>query len=385
LEEGGMEKKISGQKELHKEVKESGFCTGCGACVNLCPYHIAYHDEVILLHTCDLKEGGCYAFCPRTPTDLQALQKLLFDPRDLTPEIGALKGFYITRAADPKTRAGAQHGGTVTTLMALALQEGIIDTAILADEGRSLLPEGKAVDDPTEVRKRGKSRFVVSPNLAEFNRIAKQGGKKIGIVATPCQALALAKMRCKPLASYADRIDQVKLVIGLFCGWALSWRNLVALLKEKTDLGEIEGMDIPPSQYHLLQVFTKKGRLEISLDEVNRCVRGACWYCPDLTAEFSDLSVGSARLSEGWEEAKNWNQVIVRTAQGQRLLNLARERGLLEFREVPAGNVEKLKNASLSKKKTAVKNLLLRSRNPEDLIYLDPRDPVLHPLIKRPA
>jgi ferredoxin len=35
LEESDMERKISGQKELHKEVKESGFCTGCGACVNL--------------------------------------------------------------------------------------------------------------------------------------------------------------------------------------------------------------------------------------------------------------------------------------------------------------------------------------------------------------
>jgi coenzyme F420 hydrogenase subunit beta len=380
-----MERKILGQKELHKAVKESGFCTGCGACVNLCPYHTAYHDEVILLHTCDLKEGGCYAFCPRTPTDLQALQKLLFDPRDLTPEIGSLKGFSITRAADPRTRAGAQHGGTVTTLLSLALQEGIIDTAILADEGRSLLPEAKAVRDPAEIKKRGRSRFVVSPNLAEFNRVSKEGGKKIGIVATPCQALALAKMRQKPLASYADRIDQVKLVIGLFCGWALSWRSLVALLGKKTDLGEIEGMDIPPSQFHLLQVFTRRGPLEISLDEVNRCVRGACWYCPDLTAEFSDLSVGSARLAEGWEEAKDWNQVIVRSAAGQKLLDRARERGLLEFREVPAGSVEKLKNASLGKKKTAVKNLVLRSRNPEDLIYLDSKDPVLRPLIKRSA
>ena len=380
-----MQKKIMGQKELHKEVKEAGLCTGCGACVNLCPYHTTYHDEVVMLHTCDLQEGGCYAFCPRTPTDLAELQRLLFDPRDLTPEIGSMKGFYITRAADPQTRAGAQHGGTVTTLMALALQEGIIDTAILADEGQRLLPEGTAVGDPAGVKKRGKSRFVVSPNVAELNRVAKEGGKKIGIVATPCQALALAKMRQKPLASYADRIDRVKLVVGLFCGWALSWRELTALLKKKTDLGEIEGMDIPPSQYHLLQVFTKKGTLEISLDEVNRSVRGACWYCPDLTAEFSDLSVGSARLSEGWEEAKDWNQVIVRTPLGQKLLDLARERGLLEFRQVPSGNVEKLKNASLGKKKTAVKNLVLRSRNPEDLIYLDSRDPVLSTLIKHPA
>ena len=221
--------------------------------------------------------------------------------------------------------------------------------------------------------------------ITELNRVAREGGKKIGIVATPCQALALAKMRQKPLAPYAERIDRVGLVVGLFCGWALSWRELTALLAKKTRLEEIEGMDIPPSKYHRLEVSTRNGRLEISLDEVNRCVRGACWYCPDLTAEFADLSVGSARLPEGWEEARKWNQVIVRTPRGENLLSLARERGLLEFREVPPGNLEKLKEASLGKKKTAVKNLVLRSRNPEDLIYLDSKDPVLRTLIKHSA
>jgi coenzyme F420 hydrogenase subunit beta len=376
-EESEMEVKIRGQKELNQEVKDAHFCTGCGACINLCPYQASYRDQVVMLHSCDLKEGGCYAFCPRTPTDLEDLKKRLFDPKDLTRELGAVKGFYLTRAADPKIRARAQHGGTVTTLITLALQEGIIDTAVLAEEGRDLLPQGAMVQDPDGIRKGSRSKFVVSPNVAEFNRLAKEGGKKIGIVATPCQALALAKMRLKPLKNYAERVDQLKLVIGIFCGWALSWRSLVEVLRKKVDLSEIEGMDIPPSKYHLLQLYTKKGTIDISLDEVTASVRGACWYCTDLTAEFSDLSVGSARLPEGWEQAKGWNQVIVRTPTGQKLLNLAKDRGLLEFREVPGENLPKLKTASLAKKKTAVKNLKLRSRDPKNLFYLDPEDPVL--------
>jgi coenzyme F420 hydrogenase subunit beta len=372
-----MNTKIMGQKELQKEVMEARFCTGCGACINLCPYQAYYRDQVVMLHPCDLKEGGCYAFCPRTPTELEALKKRLFDPKDLTPELGAVKGFYITRAADPGVRAGAQHGGTVTTLITLALQEGIIDTAILTEEGRDLLPQETAVQDPASVKKRGRSKFVVSPNVAEFNRIAKEGGKKIGIVVTPCQALALAKMRMKPLKNYEERIDQLKLVMGIFCGWALSWGSLVEVLRKKIDLSEIGGMDIPPSKYHVLQLYTKKGIFDISLDEVAASVRGACWYCPDLTAEFSDLSVGSARLPEGWEEAKRWNQVIVRTPLGQKLLNLAKEKGLLEFRQVPEGNLPKLKTASLGKRRTAVKNLKLRTRDSKNLFYLDPEDPVL--------
>jgi len=377
-----MEVKVKGQKELREEVGDREFCTGCGACINLCPYHASYHDQVVQLHGCDLKEGGCYAFCPRTPTDLESLRKNLFDPKDLTPELGAVRGFYIVRSADPAIRAGAQHGGTATALMALALQEGLIDTAVLADAGSRLLPEGATLRDPAEVKKRGKSKFVVSPNVAEFNRIAKEGGKKIGVVVTPCQALALAKMRQKPLQTYAERIDQLRLVVGLFCGWALSWKNLIPLLRKKAVLEEIEGMDIPPSKYHLLQVYTGKEVIDISLDEVNAAVRGSCGYCSDLTGEFSDLSVGSARLPEGWEVAKGWNQVIVRTALGERLMRLARERGVLEFREVPEGNLEKLKVASLGKKRAAVKNLRLKSRDPKNLYYLDPEDPALSRLVR---
>ncbi len=375
-----MERKILGQKDLDQEVREAQFCTGCGACINLCPYQASYRDQVIMLHSCDLKEGGCYAFCPRTPTDLEDLKKRLFDPKDLIPELGAVKEFHITRAADPAIRQKAQHGGTVTALVGLALQQGIIDTAVLAEEGRDLLPQVTAVRDSEGVKKHGKSKFVVSPNVAEFNRLAKEGGKKIGVVATPCQALALAKMRVKPLKTYADRIDQLKLVVGLFCGWALSWRSLLTLLRTKTDVSSIEGMDIPPSMYHLLQLYTKERKVDISLDEVNSSVRGGCWYCPDLTSEFSDVSVGSARLPEGWEEAKGWNQVIVRTDVGRNLINLAKEKGILEFRKVPEGNLAKLKTASLGKKKTAVKNLKAKSGSSKKLFYLDPEDPVLGPL-----
>ena len=96
-------------------------------------------------------------------------------------------------------------------------------------------------------------------------------------------------------------------------------------------------MDIPPSRYHTLEVYMPEETVRISLDEVIPCVRESCRSCGDMTAEFSDLSVGSARLPEGWETARAWNQVIVRTKRGRDLLELARRRGVLEFREVPAG------------------------------------------------
>jgi coenzyme F420 hydrogenase subunit beta len=378
----GMNKRILGQKELQGGVVGKDLCTNCGACVNLCPYLVSYQDQTIILDSCGREEGRCYAFCPRTPTDLELLRRP-YGPRHLTPEIGPIKGFYLTRASNPEVRRSSQHGGTVTTLVSLALEEGLIDTAVLAEEGENFLPRGIAVQKVAEVRRRGKSRFVVSPNLAVFHGTAKGPARKIGVVATPCQALALAKMRLKPYPLKDGNIDKLKLVIGLFCGWALSWRELKALLEKRFGKDVILGLDIPPSKHNAMEIHTSRGITEISLDEVIPFVRKSCRYCWDMTAEFSDLSVGSARTPEGWEIARGWNQVIVRTPVGEDLIDRARERGLLEFRDMPDGNLERLKRASLNKKRGALENLARMSGNPEDLLYLDAQDPVFRTLADR--
>ncbi len=377
-----MNKRMLGQKELQERVVATGLCTNCGACVNLCPYMVSHKDRTIILDSCGRKEGRCYAFCPRTPTDLEALRRR-YEPREFTPELGPFKGFYLTRAVDPEVRKSSQHGGTVTTLVSLALEEGLIDTAVLAEEAEKLLPQGIAVQRIAEVRKRGKSRFVVSPNLAAFHNAAKGFARKIGVVATPCQALSLAKMRAKPFPAKDSGIEKLRLVVGLFCGWALSWRELTALLEKRFGQGSILGMDIPPSKHNTMEIHTPGGIVEISLDEVTPFVRRSCRSCWDMTAEFTDLSVGSARTPEGWEVARGWNQVIVRTPAGQDLLDRARARGLLEFRDMPDGNLERLKKASLNKKRAAIQNLARMSGNPEDLLYLDSQDPVFRTLIEK--
>jgi len=347
------EESRGGQKELDETVLKAGLCTGCGACVNLCPYQASYKDRTVTLHTCDLTRGRCYDFCPRTPVDRGALQRKLYDGIDITTELGAVRGFFITRATDTAIRRQSQHGGTVTALITLALREGLIDAAVLAGEGEGLLPQAVTVSDPEAAGRLGKSRFVVSPTVAEFNRVIRTECQRIGVVATPCQALALAKMRTQSVTAAEGGIEKLRLVIGLFCGWALSWQDLTAVLKGKMDLADVTGMDIPPSRYHTLEVYTQDETIRISLDEINLCVRESCQSCGDMTAEFSDLSVGSARLPEGWETARGWNQVIVRTDLGRDLLELARRRGVLEFNEVPVDNLEKLKAASLNKKRAA--------------------------------
>lgn len=376
-----MVKGISSQKSLKKSVLKEELCTGCGACVGLCPYQVIYHDRTVQLHYCDLTEGKCYAFCPRTPTDFAKLRELLFDANDLTPELGSVKGYYFSRAADPQVRAIAQHGGTVTALMELALTEGLIDSAIVSSRNREFLQNGSIARDKETVRKNAGSKFTVSPTVAAFNQLVNQEAGKIGVVVTPCQALALAKMKLQSQKDDSGKINQLQLVIGLYCGWALAAEKFLKLLAQNNIVMQsLKGVDIPAGK-NVLNIYTNNGMHTVPFGDVQACIREACSYCLDSTAEYADVSIGSARFGGDWEEMRRWNQLIVRTQKGRELIELAIKRGVLEIREAPQESLQELKDAAVEKKKAALKNIVRKSGSAKDLLYLDSRDAVVQAIL----
>jgi coenzyme F420 hydrogenase subunit beta len=215
----------------------------------------------------------------------------------------------------------------------------------------------------------------VSPTIAAFNQLVTEDRGNIGVVATPCQALALAKM--KLMKEDNPRIDQLKLVVGLYCGWTLSAEKYTKLLLEKNiNLESIVGMDIPAGK-NILELFTNNGVTSIPFDEVQNCIREACLYCLDSTAEYADISVGSARFAGKWEKVRHWNQLIVRTRKGRELVELAIKKGVLEVREASAESLKELKDAAVKKKKEALKNIVRKSGSVKNLLYLDGRDPAV--------
>jgi coenzyme F420 hydrogenase subunit beta len=307
--------------------------------------------------------------------DLAALRGLLFEPEDLTAEIGAVKCYYFSQSTDPELRALAQHGATVTALMELALAEGLIDSAIVSSRDQEFIQNGVIAHDRGAMRKNAGSKFTVSPTIAAFNQLVTEDKGNIGVVATPCQALALAKM--KLVKEDNPKIDQLKLVVGLYCGWTLSAEGYTKLLLEKNiGLESITKMDIPAGK-NILELFTNNGTKSIPFDEVQGCIREACLYCLDSTAEYADVSVGSARFAGNWEDVRQWNQLIVRTKMGKDLVDLAVKRGVLEVREAPVESLKELKEAAAKKKRSALKNIIQKSGSVKNLLYLKSDDSVV--------
>jgi coenzyme F420 hydrogenase subunit beta len=124
-------------------------------------------------------------------------------------------------------------------------------------------------------------------------------------------------------------------------------------------------MDIPPPPANRLDVYTGSGRVSLPLEQVRKYTVPTCAYCLDMTSEFADISVGSVEGIEGW------NTVIVRTVDGAELIEMAKKQGKLEIDTLPAENLAHLKEAALNKKKRALGEIINRTGNKKNLLYLD--------------
>lgn len=341
-----MEERVlkRGQEELRTYVLDAHLCTGCGACMDLCPYYRSYRGKTAVLFPCVIDEGRCFAYCPKVEVDLDTVSRLLFDrPYDGEP-LGFHQSIGAARAGDRLKGIAPQAGGTVSALISFALEKGYIDGAALTDR-RGLLPVPRFVTDPDDALACSTSKYTAAPTLSAVNRAVKDGYRNIGVVATPCQVLATALMRSNPLNT-DDFIDPFGLVIGLFCTWAIDFRLFEPFLAERIEISRIRKIDIPPPPSEILEVFGENGmKMEISLDEIRNLVPNGCSYCIDMTAEFSDISVG---VMEG---RPDMNTLIVRTDRGRKIVDEAVEEGYLTLSALPDENREHLIWAAGNKKR----------------------------------
>ena len=341
------EKVNKGLKALEEKVFGRDLCTACGACLSLCPYLRSWKGRVVKLDDCNLEEGRCFAYCPRTEVDLDEVYQRIFGKNYEEIEIGPFKRIGMARAKNPLFTKKAQTGGVVSSLIDFALREGMIQSGILTPRDGDLLPQGKIITGRKAVLGCAGSSYVSGPTLEALNRGPWKGQERIGIVGLPCQVLALARMKNSTLEKKTP-IDRVDLVIGLFCTWALDYKPFMAFLKQRIGNRSIKKLNITPPPERILEVLAGGEHYQIPVDDIRSFIRPSCRVCLDMTSELSDLSIGTVEGKEGW------NTVIIRTAMGENLLKQAKKASVIETRTLPKDHLNHLKEASILKKRRAL-------------------------------
>jgi len=346
--------------DLKKKVIDPGFCTYCAACEAACPLHaikvrgdkVIYEDCSSFLDQCSV----CYNVCPHTESLIFEARSFVEAAPNVREAIGAYRRIVLAQSTDKRVKERAPGGGVVTALLTYAMEKKIIDSAIVSEVKpySPLKPKPLICLVPDDCLTAVDGQFSPSTVLQAFwDAIHGYGRKRIGFVGLPHQVLAIRK-----LEAWQHKIaESLTLLIGLFCLWNFSLRQLLEYLEKEYNVKASDIEKISLSETY--DVYTPKKTIRIPIFNVLPHVLNGCRMCLDYTSELADLSVGGAH------PLKRWSLVIIRTERGEKIFEEAVKDGALrtlEIEEFPKVFANLL-SLAMHKKKIALEEATKREKD----------------------
>jgi coenzyme F420 hydrogenase subunit beta len=334
--------KSQGFLDLQKTVIKKGLCTSCGTCVGVCPEGAIQFDfdleEPVLGGLC-VSCGICLKVCPGKDIPLPKLEKkFLGEARAKKNEfLGVFKALLKGFAAASEIRQLGASGGLTTALLLYALDQGLIDGAIVTTMDIQKPWRAKPILAKTgaELIEAAKSKYTICPNNVALREA--EGVSRLAVVGLPCHIEGIRKYQFHKGSSALAK--KIVLVLGIFCGSNRSYKATEHMIGEYSDikLSQIDRFEYRGgTKSQDVKIFTHDGK-EITITTNERrtifqsMVKDRCRMCCDWTAELADLSLGD--IFDPQRDARkipNWNSIIVRTEKGLRLFEEAQKAGAIE-------------------------------------------------------
>ncbi len=317
-----------GYTGLEHEIIFKDICSGCGTCAAVCPEGVVEVGEFPKLVGKCTNCGYCLLQCPRSYFSRGEAEQLLFGSVS-TDDLGHVRTKIGVAVKDGTIKDAAQDGGFVTALLKYALEQGIIDGAVVSgvDEKNPWTPIPRLVTTPDDLMAAAGTRYSNSANIAVLKEAKEKGIENLAVVGLPCQIEAVRKIQNYPIED-VDLKDRIKFTIAIFCTSNFTYDGLmIELVQNKygVPLNEVTKMDIKGKN---VLVFTKDKKVEIPLEEAYKQRREGCEICPDFTGRLSDFSAGAVGSGKGY------STVFTRTKLADELLKNAIDDGTFETAEL---------------------------------------------------
>jgi len=330
-------------QDLKTEVWDTKECSGCGACVAVCPADaLSFAEGEMIVSpksngyckqvTDNVPCGACYAACPRTADQ----------PHET---LGNYLELLTAKATFEVPHR--QSGGAVTAILANALDSGLIDAVVTVTEDRWTLRPASAVITKSEVLvKEAGSRYSWwVPLLAALKEaVVVRKYTKIAVVGVPCAVQAAARIRESDNDLLRPYGNAIRLVVGLFCTETFDYAGLMhGKLETKYKLAphDIKKLDVKGKLVILKEDGTT---MDVPLAELEDAIRPGCHICTDFSSLCADLSAGAVGSPTGS------TTLVVRNGTGKGFVDSAVQNGKLS---VTAGAdtaaIEKLATAKIKK------------------------------------
>jgi coenzyme F420-reducing hydrogenase beta subunit len=296
------------------------YCTGCRTCNFVCPAGIDLEMTTIGY--------------PLMKKEAKEIAKQFLKGK-AEENIGVYKEMFSA-----KSSIKGQDGGVATALLISGMQKGLFDVALVVKQTDGYWAEAVIAENVDELKEAKGTKYIRVPLMSKLADLIEKGKRKIAIVGMACEVRAARRLQPILLGKYPN-LELT--IIGLFCYECFDYHKL------KEEVTRLMGVDLDraeKTQIHEGKFVIKVDGKEhtVKVKELNSAVEERCLDCPDFTAEYSDISIGSVGSDEGY------STVIVRSDVGEKLAkSLDLSKGKVEKDKIKKLSVNKEKRANLSR------------------------------------
>ncbi len=345
---------MSGFARLRSDVIGVGLCAECGACAGVCPSrNLSMNidtEEPELRGQCPPRCTTCYEVCPGKDIPMLELDRVTFGrARELGGDeelLGIAREFLTANAVDSAIRNSGASGGVVPALLIYALENNIIDAALVAgmDEERPWRIVPRIAASRNDVLAHGKTKLTMVPTDALLGEAISKGFRRLAVVGCPCHIHALRKMKLS--GKLKKTLESIKFCIGLCCGSNCSYQGTEHLVEEVigVPVDQVAKLWYRAGEYPgKFTIVTKDGRtLAIStIEYIMQCLkfkRDRCAMCYDYSSELADVSVGDYFFPDIKRGDPGISAVIVRTETGSQIIEGARKNNFISTKPLDKAN-----------------------------------------------
>ena len=332
---------------LQRDVWAMNRCSGCGACVAACSKGVLYWNEEehpmlevrektiglsrLPLRACEVCEVFCEQACP------------------VLVEWVPLPISHSFSARSEGVVKSGELNDVLNALLISANSADLIDGVVMLDlDPWTLTPKAKVFTSVADLVSTSGVQYLWAPVLDALNEaVYEYGLTRIAVVGYPCVAQAVRRLINTDHPRLIHYKDALSMVISTFCTGTYHPRIIEELLERGKGISRSSIRRIASSTHDqsLIVSLWDNTEQKISFSEIAAYTRHGCGHCDDFLGNQADISLGALGSKD------DRTTLLVRTPQGERLVQNAILSGLLEVKE--GVDEQALKNAQEQKSRRA--------------------------------
>lgn len=293
--------------------------------------------------------------------DFKELNTKIFGKKPENHFLGNYSKCYVGHANDDSVRSESSSGGMITQLLIFALENGIIDGALVTrmKEDNPLRTEPFIARTREDIILASKSKYCpAAPNEA-LKLILKENGR-FAVIGLPCHIHGIRKAE----ENVKGLKEKIVLHFGIICSHTVNFLGTEFLL-EKLGVSskEIAGIAYRGRGWPGSMSIKLNNNSSRSVPYVGKWnsygpvfssfffTPKRCLMCPDETNELADISFGDAWIPELRNERKGESVIVARTNVGAKILSVALAEGVMSMKALKHNRVESSQAGPLKFKK----------------------------------